>query len=130
MDPIIGFIKGYTRGSDYGSPGKPTWKASGLNLGSLQNTGAVHNATYKGLQDITYLDSQVAQNNRPLYPKVDHYWFKVAHNYEPLALQVVITKCFPAISILGYFGVWSRVPSGNPNKGYYRRVPGPPTYPK
>ena len=35
-----------------------------------------------------YLDSQVAGNNRPLYPKVDHYWFKVAHNYEPLALQV------------------------------------------
>ena len=35
-----------------------------------------------------YLDSQVAGNNRPLYPKVDHYWFKAAHNYEPLALQV------------------------------------------
>ena len=33
-------------------------------------------------------DSQVAGNNRPLYPKVDHYWFKVAHNYGPLALQV------------------------------------------
>ena len=24
---------------------------------------------------------------RALYPKVDHYWFKVAHNYKPLALQ-------------------------------------------
>ena len=36
----------------------------------------------------TYLESQVAGNNRPLYPKVGHYWFKVAHNYEPLALQV------------------------------------------
>ena len=35
-----------------------------------------------------YLESQVAGNNRPLYPKVDHYWFTVAHNYEPLALQV------------------------------------------
>ena len=34
------------------------------------------------------MDNQVAGNNRPLYPKVDHYWFKVAHNYEPLALQV------------------------------------------
>ena len=33
------------------------------------------------------LDSQVVGNNRPLYPKVDHYWFKVAHNYVPLALQ-------------------------------------------
>ena len=35
-----------------------------------------------------YLESQVAGNNRPLYSKVDHYWFKVAHNYEPLALVV------------------------------------------
>ena len=35
-----------------------------------------------------YLDSQVAGNKGPLYPKVDHYWFKVAHNSEPLALQV------------------------------------------
>ena len=49
-----------------------------------------------------YLDSQVAGNNRPLYPKVahiplkfenngplypkvDHFGFKVAQNYEPLA---------------------------------------------
>ena len=28
-----------------------------------------------------YLDSQVAGNNRPLYPKVDHYWLAAAHNY-------------------------------------------------
>ena len=35
-----------------------------------------------------YPDSQVAGNNRPLYSKVDYYWSKVAHNYEPLALQV------------------------------------------
>ena len=33
------------------------------------------------------LESQVAGNNRPLDPKVDHYWLKVAQNYEPLALQ-------------------------------------------
>ena len=39
-----------------------------------------------GKQIEIYLDSQVAGNNRPLYPKVDRYWFKVAHNYEPLAL--------------------------------------------
>ena len=40
-------------------------------------------------QEKGYLDSQVAGNNGPLYPKVDHYWFKVvAQNYEPLALQV------------------------------------------
>ena len=25
-----------------------------------------------------YLDSQVAGNNRPLYPKVDHSWLEVA----------------------------------------------------
>ena len=35
-----------------------------------------------------YLDSQVAGNDRPLYPKVDHYWFKVAHNYSPLYPKV------------------------------------------
>ena len=39
---------------------------------------------------MSYLDSQVAGNNRPLYPKVDHYWIKVAHNSEPLALQVLL----------------------------------------
>ena len=37
-----------------------------------------------------HLESQVAGNNRPLYPKVDHYWFKVAYNYEPLAFQAVL----------------------------------------
>ena len=42
-----------------------------------------------------HLDSQVAGNNRPLYPKVDHYLFKVAHNYEPLALQAGILWEFP-----------------------------------
>ena len=30
----------------------------------------------------------MAEKYRPLYPKVDHYWCKVAHNYEPLALHV------------------------------------------
>ena len=38
------------------------------------------------------LDNQVAGNTRPQYPKVDHYWFKLAHNYEPLALQVETTR--------------------------------------
>ena len=41
-----------------------------------------------GPKDIMYLDSQVAGNNRPPYPRVDHYWFKVAHNDELLAVQV------------------------------------------
>ena len=52
-----------------------------------------HTVTYRkasiwGFSIRTYLDSQVAGNNRPLHPKVDHYWFKVPQNYEPLALQV------------------------------------------
>ena len=34
------------------------------------------------------LESQVAQNNRPIYPKVDHTCLKVAHNCKPLAFQV------------------------------------------
>ena len=39
------------------------------------------------------LDSQVAGNNPPPYPKVDLSWFKVeAHNYDPLALQVESTR--------------------------------------
>ena len=41
------------------------------------------------------LDSQVAGNYRPLYPKVDHYWFKEAHNYWPLVLQGVVLDRFP-----------------------------------
>ena len=46
---------------------------------------------FKGLLGRTlYMDSQVAGNKRPLHRKVDHYWFKVAHNYEALALQVAI----------------------------------------
>ena len=43
-----------------------------------------------GCYGALYLDSQVAANNRPLYPKVGHYWCKVAQNYEPLALQVEV----------------------------------------
>ena len=39
------------------------------------------------LNERVNLESQVAQNNGPLYPKVDRHWFKVAHNYKPLALQ-------------------------------------------
>ena len=42
----------------------------------------------EGPHTLVCLDSQVAGNHRPLYPEVDHNWFKVAHNYEPLALQV------------------------------------------
>ena len=43
-----------------------------------------------------YLDSQVAGNIRPLYPKVGQYWLKVAHNYELLALQVDTFRLAPA----------------------------------
>ena len=45
---------------------------------------------------MAYLDSQVAGNNRPLYPEVDHYWFKVAHNYDPLAFRVGSTSLHDA----------------------------------
>ena len=34
------------------------------------------------------LDSQVAGNKRPLYPKVEHSWLKC--NYEPLALLLLV----------------------------------------
>ena len=36
----------------------------------------------------TYLESQVAKNNRPLHPKVAHDLWKLAHSYVPLAFQV------------------------------------------
>ena len=49
-----------------------------------------------------YLDSQVAGNSRPLYPKVDHHWLKVAPNYEPLALQVSLS--YGIISSSNYLG--------------------------
>ena len=45
-----------------------------------------------------YLDSQVAGNNSPLSPKVDHSGFKVAHNSEPLALQVGPLFHFPLLA--------------------------------
>ena len=51
------------------------------------------------------LDSQVARNNRPLYPKVDHYWFKVAHSYEPLALQGGLSLPLEAEQEVGTAGV-------------------------
>ena len=35
-----------------------------------------------------YMGSQIVGNNWPLYPKVDHHWFQVAHSYEPLAVWV------------------------------------------
>ena len=37
---------------------------------------------------LAYLESQVAQNNRPLYLKVAHNWLKVVHHSRPLAFQV------------------------------------------
>ena len=54
----------------------------------FQGLLGVLRAYWEDLAPLAYLDSQVAGNSRPLYPKVDHYWFKVAHNYEPRALQV------------------------------------------
>ena len=37
---------------------------------------------------VKYLESQVAQDHRPLYPKVAHYGDEVAHNYWQLAFLV------------------------------------------
>ena len=56
-----------------------------------------------------YLERHVAQNNRPLYPKVAHTGAKVAHNYRLLAFQVYNNGPYNAytlyIGILGhYFG--------------------------
>ena len=51
-----------------------------------------------------YLDSQVAGRNRPLYHKVDHHWFKVAHNDEPLALQVVVWGTTVYKGFVGFAG--------------------------
>ena len=61
----------------------------------------------------------MAGNNGPLYPKVDHYWFKVAHNSEPLALQVLGTWTLSAIH-------WTTtsVETGNPSPGVPTRSKG------
>ena len=72
----------------------PPFGIAGLTARFLGRLAEARRAKYsrpEGRQSPTrlYLDSQVAGNHRPLYPKVDHYWVKVAHNYEPLALQVV-----------------------------------------
>ena len=42
-----------------------------------------------GLHQVCMVLDQVAGNNRPLYPKVDYYWLKVVHNYEPLVSKVL-----------------------------------------
>ena len=55
-----------------------------------------------GSSILNYGDSQVAGNNRLLYPKVDPSWFKVAHKYEPLALQV--DRGLPGQGKLSYDG--------------------------
>ena len=65
------------------SPACARWGAGSPAL--EQATGSMaHGCLMKG----GYLHSQVAGNYRPLYPKVDHFWFKVAQNREPLPLQV------------------------------------------
>ena len=40
---------------------------------------------------LMYLESQVAQNNRPPYPKAAHNLDKVAQNYRPMAFRVANT---------------------------------------
>ena len=46
-------------------------------------------AAHGGGQD-EYLESQVAQNNGPLYHKIAQSSLKVAHNYWPTAFQAII----------------------------------------
>ena len=41
-----------------------------------------------------YLESQVAPNSGPLYPKVTHNSLKTAHNYRPLSFQVAFLSVF------------------------------------
>ena len=56
-----------------------------LYLGVSRNEGPRNTPKWYTVCNTECLDSQVAGNNRPLYAKVDHYWLKIAHNYEPLA---------------------------------------------
>ena len=69
--------------------------AIGLNGGVM----AVSGLEVRGSQQPNYLGSQVAGNNRPLYPKVnngplyrkvDHYGLQVAHNYVPQSRPLLV----------------------------------------
>ena len=64
------------------------------------------------------LDSQVAGNHRPLYPKADHYRFEVAHNYEPLALQA----CCKEMRWLRSNASRDSLGSVGPSLGWYCRL--------
>ena len=74
------------------SPGPEALKTfrnfGGQDLATASTPKVCETISQQLLKRRCYLDSQVAGNNRPLYPRVDHYWFKVAPNYEPQALQV------------------------------------------
>ena len=53
----------------------------------LSSQQRIHGTCLKYTEPL--LVEQVAGNNWPLYPKVNHHWFKVAQNDEPLALQAL-----------------------------------------
>ena len=96
----------------------------GLGIVSLRCTGA--RGSKYGVFKVS-LKSQVAQNNRPLYPKVDNYWFKVACNYEPLALQVCISTRAYGLGFsmpLGYAVIESHSPFQGP-RNTARLAPAP-----
>ena len=61
-----------------------------------------------------YLERQVAQNHRPLYPKVAHKGAKVAHNYRLRAFQVAI-HIYVYIHI--YIYIYIYMPLKEPFKG-------------
>ena len=73
-----------------------------------------------------YMDSQVAGNNLPLYPQVDHYWFnEIAQNHEPLALQVFVNEEFwPWLSykIFWWAAPWRMANLGEAGRGSEGRL--------
>ena len=52
---------------------------------------------------LVYLERQVAQNDRPLYPKVAHKGAKVDHNYRLLAFQVLFVGVVRALNTWGLY---------------------------
>ena len=56
-------------------------------LASPPKKSVIHNS--RSIFTHIYLESQVAQNNKALYPQVDHKGARVAQNYWPLAFRIV-----------------------------------------
>ena len=83
---------GFSEGSDSPLVRRPSEKSPKQMHLSRPLGGSITSGTHSSR---CHLESQVAHNNRPLYCKVDHNQFKVAHGhwlsrygYGPLAFQV------------------------------------------